>query len=365
MLDRPLGRTLRRLVRSATSFRPSSRTRPTASGPRRAAVAVAVAVLTASAAPAASGQDGPPAEPPADWGPVSINLENVEYPAPVHFLDLHLYGKDVRLAYMDVAPQGEPNGRTVVLMHGMNFFGEYFYNQIEALTAAGFRVVVPDRIGFGRSSKPILPYSISLMADNARALLDHLSIEEAAVVGHSMGGMVATRFAFLFPERASHLVLLNSIGLSEPTAGRGWRDTEEGYRRNLDRTYESIARGQMRYYTDDTEWSPAYEKYIRIHYGWLQSGDWPRMAMVRTLLGEANRKEPIVHDWPHISTPALVMGGAEDGPNYPELVRNAARQLQNGRAHLIPGIGHNAHLVVPDRVHEALIPFLQADHEGD
>jgi pimeloyl-ACP methyl ester carboxylesterase len=61
----------------------------------------------------------------------------------------------------------------------------------------GFRVVVPDRVGFGRSSKPIIPYTLSDMAMNTRALLERVGVQKAAIVGHSMGGMVATRFALL------------------------------------------------------------------------------------------------------------------------------------------------------------------------
>src|SRR5579864_4199470 len=91
---------------------------------------------------------------PADVKPGSIDYEDVAYPYPVHFLPLTLYGQDVRMAYMDVPPAGQPNGHTVVLLHGNNFAGFYFGGPIEALRKEGFRVIVPDQIGFGRSSKP-------------------------------------------------------------------------------------------------------------------------------------------------------------------------------------------------------------------
>ncbi|MEX1259101.1 MAG: hypothetical protein WEG36_16010 [Gemmatimonadota bacterium] len=65
----------------------------------------------------------PPPSPPAEWGPISINLEEIEYPHPVHFLNLNLYGQDVRIAYMDVAPVGPANGQTVVLLHGGSYYG--------------------------------------------------------------------------------------------------------------------------------------------------------------------------------------------------------------------------------------------------
>ena len=63
---------------------------------------------------------------PTDVKPGSITYEEVEYPYPVSYLPLTLYGQDVRMAYMDVQPSGRPNGRTAVLLHGMNFGGFYF-----------------------------------------------------------------------------------------------------------------------------------------------------------------------------------------------------------------------------------------------
>src|ERR1700728_5462327 len=96
------------------------------------------------------------------------------------------WSSDVRMAYMDVPAAGTPNGRTVMLFHGMNFGGFYFSGLIDVLRNQGFRVVVPDQIGFGRSSKPIIPYNFNDMAANVRKLLTSLGIDRAAIVGHSM-----------------------------------------------------------------------------------------------------------------------------------------------------------------------------------
>src|SRR3984957_5962708 len=60
---------------------------------------------------------------PTDVKPGSITYEEIAYPYPVQFLPLTLYGQDVRMAYMDVPPAGTPNGRTIMLFHGMNFGG--------------------------------------------------------------------------------------------------------------------------------------------------------------------------------------------------------------------------------------------------
>lgn len=300
-------------------------------------------------------EEGPPQEPPEEWGPVSINLEEIPYPHPVEYLPLTLHGKDVRMAYMDVEPAGEGNGRAVVLLHGLNFFGEYWDTTIEALRAEGFRVVVPDQVGFGRSSKPIIPYSFHAKASNTRKLLDDLAIEEAAIVGHSMGGMLATRFAFQYPERTTHLALVNMIGKEDFRLQRGWRDTDEVYRANLDRSYDAIRAGQERYYV---EWDPKYARYIEIHYGWTRSGDWPRMARVRALNQQMVYAEPVVYEWPHIDVPALVIGGEEDGPRFPEQAAATAETLPDAELVLFEDVGHNPHFEAPDRFFRELIRFL-------
>ena len=138
---------------------------------------------------------------PADYGPVSVDLADVPYPYPVATFSFVLYGQDVRMAYMDVKPTGSANGQTVVLLHGFNFSGEAWRGTIDVLTREGFRVIVPDQIGFGRSSKPLIPYTFNDMAINTRRLLQSLGVDRAAIVGHSMGGMLASRFAMAYPDR--------------------------------------------------------------------------------------------------------------------------------------------------------------------
>jgi pimeloyl-ACP methyl ester carboxylesterase len=232
---------------------------------------------------------------PTDVKPGSITLDDVPYPYPVAYLPMTMYGQDVRLAYMDVAPEGQRNGRTVVLFHGMNFFGEYWTGTIDVLRKQGFRVVVPDQIGFGRSSKPIIPYNFHDMALNTRKLLQHLGVSKAAIVGHSMGGMLTARFAASYLDMTERAVIYNPIGLTDPRWERPWRSTEEAYKQTLGLTYQQSYQGIARYFV--TGWKPEYEKYVRIHYAWTLSGDWPRFAMVRTLVQQMVYVDPVVYDW--------------------------------------------------------------------
>src|SRR6202046_3402665 len=143
--------------------------------------------------------------------PYGIGLEGFAYPYPANMLPLFNDGEPVRMAYMDVAP-AQPNGRTVVLLHGRNFPSNYWAPVIKTLTEAGFRVVVPDQIGFGKSTKPAGELHFDTLARNTIALLDYLQIPKADIVAHSLGGMLAVRIARAYPDRITHLVLAAPTG---------------------------------------------------------------------------------------------------------------------------------------------------------
>jgi pimeloyl-ACP methyl ester carboxylesterase len=325
---------------------------------RQILAAAAALFVTASLAMAQE----PPSAAPADWGPMSINLEDVPYPHPVSYLPFTLEGQDVRMAYMDVAAQGTPTGKSVILLHGMNFFGEAWTGTIEILRKEGYRVIAIDQVGFGRSSKPIVHYSISTHAMNTKRLLDHLNIKVTDIVTHSMGGMVASRFAALYPDSVGNLAMINQIGLTDTRPGRPARDIMETYKSALTRDYSDIVKGMRAYYVT---WKPEYMKYVKIHYGWTRSGDWPRMAMVRAWQQYAIANDPVVYDWPHIKARTLVIGGEKDGPNFPAQARRVAETVQNGQLFIIPGVGHNPQFEAPDRLYPPLLKFLRGEDVGE
>lgn len=189
----------------------------------------------------------------------------MEYPYPVAYLPLTLYGQDVRMAYMDVPPAGQPNGRTVVLFHGMNFGGFYFAAPIDALRNAGFRVVVPDQIGFGRSSKPVSPYNFHDMAYNTTRLLASLGIDRVSVVGHSKGGMLAARFSASYPDIVERTVLYAPIGLADIRWGRRWPSADAVCKTTMESTPEQLYQGFYdnirRYFPAPGAWKDEYEQY--------------------------------------------------------------------------------------------------------
>jgi pimeloyl-ACP methyl ester carboxylesterase len=121
--------------------------------------------------------------------------------APGSFIDIN----GVRLHYVE-AGRGDP----VILIHGWN--GSTFnYRYTIPELAQHFRVIAPDLKGYGFSERPKHgDYSLSGQVELVRGLMDRLGIERAAVVGHSMGGDIAMRFAGRYPERVGRLVLVDA-----------------------------------------------------------------------------------------------------------------------------------------------------------
>lgn len=286
----------------------------------------------------------------------SINLEDVPYPYTVHTLDLQLYGNDVRMAYMDASPQGNSNGKTVVLLHGMNWYAEYWDETMARLTAAGYRVVAPDQIGFGRSSKPIMPYSLHDHMANTHAILDELDIDRAIILGHSMGGAMATRFAFSYPETTEKLVLVNPIALTDRRMDRDWTRLQDSYESRRDnRDYEAVRRNFERYFVT---WDERFERYININYGWTLSSEWPRLAKVLALNSQWLYQDPTVYDRPHIEAPTLFLSGAEDGSTFRADAQQTVADFPNARLHLIEQAGHMPFFEKPEEFYPALLEFL-------
>jgi len=324
---------------------------------------VTVAAASLAAAQTQNQAPAPLPSAPGDVKPGSITYEEVPYPYPVSFLPLTLYGQDVRMAYMDIPPADAPNGRTVLLLHGMNFGGFYFSGPIEFLRREGFRVVVPDQIGFGRSSKPIIPYNFHDMAANTRKLLQSLGVSKVAVVGHSMGGMLTARFSASYPDLVERAVIYNPIGLTDPRYQTPWRTADDAYKATMaqshDQIYQAFYATIRRYFPMPGAWKPEYEKYVRILYAPTLSGEWPRLAMVRAIYQQITYLDPVVYDWPKIKVKTLVLGGDKDGPDFPAQAKHIADTIPGAKLVLIPNAGHVPHLEVPDIFERELLKFLK------
>lgn len=304
--------------------------------------------------------------------PYGIALEGFAYPYPVHLLPLINDSEQLSMAYMDVPP-AQPNGRTVVLLHGRNFPSSYWAPVIKMLSEAGYRVVVPDQIGFGKSSKPTGELHFDTLARNTIALLDHLKIDKAEIVAHSLGGMLGVRIARAFPDRVAHLVLTAPIGLEDyrlyvpPTPTETMIETEDkltadGYRKQLQTNYAIKLPAE------------AITPFIDARFNIKGSPDYPRWLRAFVSSGQMIYREPVAHEIALITEPTLFIMGADDHnapgrPNAPEALRakmgeNAelakalAAKMPNAQAEVIPDTGHLVFLEAPEKYRELVLGFL-------
>ena len=332
------------------------------------ALAVCGGASRVGAAPEAKGKE-------VSEAAIDPEATNFPYPFPVRFFTVTVERQEVRIAFMDVPAKVRPNGRTVLLLHGKNFSGAYWEPTIRVLVAEGFRVVVPDQIGFGKSSKPaVFQFSFQVLADTTRSLLDSLRIDRLIVVGHSMGGMLATRFALMFPERVEKLVLVNPIGLEDWKTVVPYRSIDQAYAEELRATPETIRNYQRTSYYAG-RWEPEYEKLIALQAGWTRHPEYPRVAWCAALTSDMVFTQPVIYEFPRVRPPTLLIIGQRDRTaigrawapkdvgaklgDYPTLGRKAAAAIPGAKLVEIEGVGHLPQVEAFDRYRSALLEFVR------
>jgi pimeloyl-ACP methyl ester carboxylesterase len=301
-------------------------------------------------------------------------LEGFDYPHEVRRFTFRSQGSDVAMAYMDVNPQS-PNGRTAVLLHGRNFCPATWDKTITVLSNAGFRVIAPDQIGFCKSTKPLgYQFSIQQLATNTKALLTSLGITRPTVIGHSFGGMLAIRYALMFPDAVEQLVLVNPIGLEDwQAAGVPFVDLDKGLEIERATTFDSVKRYQQLFYYAGA-WKPEYDRWVEMSAGMYTGPGAERVAQTQARIAEMIFIQPVAHEFERMRVPTLLMigqldrtaPGANRAPaeiakqlgNYPELGRAAARRIPNARLVEFPELGHAPQIQAPDQFHAALLQGL-------
>lgn len=311
----------------------------------------------------------------ADAGPAyGAQLEGFTYPWPVMRYRFHSQGQALEMAYMDVKP-AQPNGRTVVLLHGKNFCAATWQASITALSGAGYRVIAPDQIGFCKSSKPAAyQFSFQQLAGNTHALLESLGVRRATIMGHSTGGMLGIRYALMYPKDVEQLVLVDPIGLEDWKAlGVPWQSVDAWYQRERKTTAERIRSYERATYYAGT-WEPAYEHWVQMLAGMYRGPGRDRVAWDSALLYDMIYSQPVVYELGELRVPVLLMIGDKDTTaigkdlvspeiratlgNYPALGKKAAARIPHAKLVEFPDLGHSPQIQAPARFHKALLEGL-------
>jgi pimeloyl-ACP methyl ester carboxylesterase len=343
---------------------------------RLALFATAVAILGAVAAAEVC-----PPRPPSPNTTAGGFVYN--YPWPIEYLQLDTQHQTPCQAYMDVKPASSSASahgdaeRAILLLHGKNFCSVTWEATARILSSQGYRVILPDQIGFCKSSKPAAyQFSLHQLALNTHSILTPLNITSVTVMGHSMGGMLATRFAIMYPSLVSHLILVNPIGLEDWKAkGVPYLAIDNIYLSERASNYTSIrAYEQATYYAGT--WSPAYDVWVNMLLQVYDGSLADSYAFDQALVTDMVYTQPVVYEFPllHDTKTLLVIGqkdntaiGKQWSPpavqailgNYPVLGRETASAIgENCTLVEFEDLGHAPQIQAPERFHDAVLSWL-------
>lgn len=304
--------------------------------------------------------------------PLGANLERFDYPLPVHWHETTSQSVPVRMAFLDVKPAATPNGRTIVLLHGKNFCAATWADTATALAAKGYRVIVPDQIGFCKSSKPAgYQYSFHSLAELTRGLLDAAGAGRVILVGHSTGGILGVRFALLHPARVEHLVLVNPLGLNDTLAqGVPYADLGALRREEANTSAATIKAYQQRvYYGGD--WKPDYDRWVAMLAGQYASADGDVVRDAQARLSDMIQTQPVAAELPNLRVPVTLIIGQRDLTAFrataappalraqvqtvPQAAETAVQRIPGARLVRLDGLGHSPQVEDPARFEQSLL----------
>ncbi|MSQ65284.1 MAG: alpha/beta hydrolase [Limnohabitans sp.] len=307
----------------------------------------------------------------ADVPVYGVELQGFEYPSAVLQFSFKAQGQSMHMAYLDYQP-ATLNGHAVVLLHGKNFCAATWHDTALLLQQAGLRVIVPDQIGFCKSAKPDnYTYSFAGLAENTRSLLKSLKIDKVTVIGHSMGGMLAARYALMYPAEVSQLVMVNPLGLEDWKAlGVPALSQEQWYARELDFTDERLRNYERSTYYAG-EWKDEYEPWVQMIAGMFRGPGKETIARHSALVYQMIFEQPVLHEFAQLKVPTQLMIGVKDTTalgkdlvqeplksqlgNYRAMSLRAVKTIPGGRLVLFPDLGHAPQMQNFERFKTALL----------
>ena len=218
--------------------------------------------------------------------------------------------------------------------------------------AARFRVVASDNRGVGRSAAPPGPYTTRQLADDAAALLAHLGVARAHVVGSSMGGMIAQELALAYPALVDRLVLYGTFARPRRAIMDPWLTFVAQMAERLDPA--AVALGWLPW-----PYPPAFlADPERVEAALAWQDPYPAPAHGIAAQTEAVRRHDALDRLPRIAAPTLVLVGAEDVVTPVYYARELAEGIPGARLQVLERGGHEALWEYPDAGAAALLAFL-------
>lgn len=255
----------------------------------------------------------------------------------------------LNIFYQDFNPSGSPE---ILLLHGLGANGDSWQLQVPALSAAGYRVIVPDMRGFGRSSCPDGPNNPSIMALDMINLMKRLSSSRYHLNGISLGGTVALQMVILNPNMLDSLTITNAFAKLRPRNLSQW--FFYGFRLVL--AHLIGIETQAKYVAKRLFPKPDQEFYRTAFIAQVsQSNPHGYRAAMRSLaLFDVT---PAIQD---INIPTLVITGANDTVVPPEIQAELASRIPGARHLTIQHAGHAVTIEAAEQYNQVFLDFIQA-----
>jgi len=278
-----------------------------------------------------------------------VELEGFPYPYAVEHFRFTSQGLDLQMGYMDVKPKKLSNGHISIT------------NRREPNS--------PRLIGHLKPAS--YQYSFQQLAYNTMALLQHVGVSRAILIGHSTGGMLATRFALMYPETVEKLVMVNPIGLEDWKAlGVPGRTVDQWYERELKLSVDGVRQYEKSVYYGG-RWKAEYERWVDMLAGLNRGPGHKLVAWNSALIYDMIYTQPVVYEFPQLKVATTLMLGDADTTaigsdiappevkakigKYKLLGKQVIKTIPNGRLIEFPGFGHAPQIEDPTMFHKALL----------
>lgn len=282
------------------------------------------------------------------------------------------------MAYMDISPPSNVTEKgVIVLLHGKNFCGATWNFTIITLSNYGYRVIVPDQIGFCKSTKPVgYQFSFMQLATNTNELLQSLNITSATIMGHSMGGMLSVRYTLMFESQVDRLVMVDPLGLENWfEKGTPYQTIDKSYITEQATTFASIQTYEnTTYYVG--QWEPAYDVWVQMLLDVYKGSEGAIFTYNQAQTTDMIFTQPIIQELPNLSqlqsillvgdNDTTAIGKAWSPPEvqavvgHYEVLGQQANALIGANNTLVEfiGLGHAPHIEAPTTFFNALLAWL-------
>ena len=250
----------------------------------------------------------------------------------------------IKLAFIEA---GDPNGEPLLLLHGYTDSSRSFSLLVPHLSR--YRLLIPDQRGHGASDAPECCYGSTQYAHDAKLFLDAVKVHRAAVVGHSLGSMVAMSLAADHPDRVSKVVLIGSTALVPVKRGDWLYDEATAMRGPLDPSTQFAKVWHPA--NQPTSVDPAFAEAVNAELYRIPPHVW-RGVMRELAYVPAGRHAP------DVKAPVLIISGGKDALFPAEHHQSLLEAFPQAKAQVFDDLGHNPNWERPEEVASAIAEFL-------